>query len=322
MIRRRLLAPSLLAVAALGRPARSADAYPSRSIRLVVAYPPGGPVDFVARAIQPKLRDLLGQSVIIDNKPGAGGNIAAADVARSRPDGYTLLLIYETHVTANLFYRNLSFDAFESFDYLSMLGYSPLLLMTSKASGLDDFPKLVAAARAAPGRLNQSTTGPGAGNILKGELIHQALGTRVTYVPYRGAAEAMNALISGQIEIGMASLPVVVGMAGSGSFNAVAVMTAEPSRLLPQVPPISRYVQHVESIAWIGLVGPRGMPEEVKAKVTTAVQATMSAPDVRNVLEGAGFVVQATDAAQLLARGRADYSQAERLLNAGVLRLE
>jgi tripartite-type tricarboxylate transporter receptor subunit TctC len=322
MLRRRLLAPSLLAVAAFPRASRSSEGYPSRSIRLVVPYPPGGPVDFVARAIQPKLRDVLGQSVIIDNKPGAGGNIAAADVARTRPDGYTLLLIYETHVTANLFYPNLSFDAFEAFDYLSMLGYSPLILMTSKVSGLDDFPKMVAAAKAAPGRLNQSTTGPGAGNILKGELIHQALGTRVTYVPYRGSAEALNALIAGQIDLGMASLPVMVGLAGSGSFNSIAVVTAEPSRLLPRVPAVSQYVRDLESTAWIGLVGPRGLPDEIKAKVTAAIQTTMFAPEVRSVLDAGGFVVQATDAAQLLARSRSDYSQAARLLTAGALRMD
>ena len=237
MVRRRLLALCFTALTTLvGAAPAVAEVYPSRPIRLLVPYPAGGPVDFVARTIQPRLREALGQPVIIDNKPGAGGNIAAAEVARAMPDGYTLSLVYETHATSNLFYKDLTFDAFQSFDYLSMLGYSPLVLMTSKASGLVDFPKLVAAAKAAPEKLNQST--PGAGTVLKAELIHQALGTKVTYVPYKGSAEALNAIVGGQIEIGMASLPVVIGFAGSDVFNAVAVMTTEPSSLLPNVPPI------------------------------------------------------------------------------------
>lgn len=322
MFSRYLLTALVVLTGALPSIQSAAQTYPSSSIRLVVPFAPGGPVDFVARTIHVKLGESLGQPVIIENKPGAGGNIAAASVTRANPDGYTLLLVYETHATSNLFYKGLKFDAFDSFEYLSMIGYSPIVLMTSKASGLDSIPKLVAASKAAPGKLIQAVSSPGPSGMMRSALVHQALGTQVRYVPFSGSAGGMNAILAGQVDINIASLPVALGLTGNNLFNSVAILSDAPSPLLPDVPPISKYVQGGEYKPWVGIVGPKGMPADVKAKVVSALQASLNSPEVRRQFDTFGFVVQSTGPEDFIALAKSDYEMAENLLKTGVLKME
>ena len=315
-----LLLVSLASMASGVMPVHAADDYPTQPIRLVVPYPPGGPVDFVARSISVPLGQELGQSIIIDNKGGAGGNIAAGEVSRAKPDGYTLSLVYETHATANLFSKNYKFDSFQSFEYISLLGHSPMVLVTSIQSGLDTFPKFIAALKASPGRFNQATTGPGAASILKPELMHQALGTKVTYVPFSGAGPAFTALAGGQIDVALASVTAMLPLIQAKKVNAVAVGSSTPLALLPGVPAAGSVIPGYESTAWIGLVAPKGTPVTVTAKVEAAVRKVMLSPAVKKQLEGSTFVVLASDPKAFVDRARSDFKQAEALIAKGVLK--
>lgn len=302
--------------------AGQASEYPNAPIRLVVPYPPGGPVDFVARVVGVPLGQELGQPIVIDNKAGAGGNIAANEVYRTKADGYTLSLVYETHATTSLFYKNYKFDAFKSFDYISLLGYSPLVLTTSHQSGLDTFPKLIAALKAKPGALNQVITGPGAASVLKPELLHQALGTKVTYVPYSGVAPAMQALVGGQIDIALVSVTAALPLIQARKINAVAVGSARPLSALPGVTTMGSAIPNFESTAWVGIVAPAGLPKDVFDRLQSAVQKVLASDAVRKQLEASTFVVLATDQKGFIDRARADYRDAEQLVQKGILKPE
>ncbi|RYF37178.1 MAG: tripartite tricarboxylate transporter substrate binding protein [Comamonadaceae bacterium] len=296
--------------------------YPAQPVRLVVPYPPGGPVDFVARTLSVPLGQELGQAIVIDNKGGAGGNIAAAEVARAKPDGYTLSLVYETHATTNLFYRNYKFDAFQSFDYISLVGQSPLVLLTSRESGLDNLAKLTAALREQPGQLNQAITGPGDASVLKPELMHQALKTKVTYVPFPGTAPAMTSLAGGQIDIGLVSVTAALPLIAGKRVTAIGVGSKGPLATLPGVPSIDSVLPGFESAAWVGIVAPKGLPPAVLAKLSAAVHKVLESPKVRSQLEGSSFVIINGDQEAFLQRARADYKEAEALIARGVLKPE
>lgn len=294
-----------IAIATSG--AALSQTYPDRPVRLVVGYPPGGPVDFVARALQHSFGEALGQPIVIENKGGAGGNIAAEDVFRSKPDGYSLLLIYERHAIANIFYKNVRFNALESFDYLSLIGYSPLVVIASKTSGVDSMDKYVSLAQANPGKVNFATSGPGVAETLKGEVIQNALGTRVTYIPFQGSGAALNALVAGQVDVTLTSLSVALSMIRGDKVVPLAVGTQSPQQLIPQVPPISNFFKDVDLTAWVGLVGPKGMPAEVKTRISTALDRALNDPAVRKNLESSGFVVQALGPDQALAKAKGDH---------------
>ncbi|MGJ7542380.1 Bug family tripartite tricarboxylate transporter substrate binding protein [Variovorax sp. LT1R16] len=309
------------AAALLSAGTQAAD-YPSQAIRLVVPYPPGGPVDFVARTLSAPLSQELGQSIIIDNKGGAGGNIAAAEVARAKPDGYTLMLVYETHATTNLFYRNFKFDSFQSFDYISLIGQSPMVLLTSKQSGLDSLPKLAAALRDKPGQLNQAITGPGDASVLKPELLHQVLKTKVTYVPFPGTAPALTSLAGGQIDLGLVSVTAALPLVQGGKVNAIGVGFAGPIAALPGVPSINTIAPGFESAAWVGIVAPKDLPPAVMAKLEASIQKVLMAPSVRKQLEASSFVILGNNQRSFVERARADYREAQALIANGVLKPE
>jgi tripartite-type tricarboxylate transporter receptor subunit TctC len=294
--------------------------YPTQSIRLVVPYPPGGPVDFVARTLSVPLSQDLGQTIVVDNKGGAGGNIAAAEVARAKPDGYTLSLVYETHATTNLFYRSYKFDAFQSFDYITLVGQSPLVLITSKQSGLDSLAKLATALRDRPGGLNQAITGPGDASVLKPELLHQALKTKVTYIPFPGTAPAMTSLAGGQIDLGLVSVTAALPLIQAKKVNAIGVGSAAPLAALPGVPPLGSVVPGFQSAAWVGIVGPKGLPPAVLSKLSAAIHKVLEMPSVRTQLETSGFVIIDGDQQAFLQRARADHKEAEALIAKGVLK--
>lgn len=319
-VKKSSLAAGAFMLLAMG--AAQASGYPNAPIRLVVPYPPGGPVDFVARVVSVPLGQELGQAIVIENKAGAGGNVAANEVSRAKPDGYTLSLVYETHATTNLFYKNFKFDAFKSFDHISLLGYSPLVLTTSTQSGLDTFPKLIAALKSKPGALNQVVTGPGAASVLKPELMHQALGTKVTYVPYPGVAPAMQALVGGQIDIALVSVTAALPLIQAKKVNAVAVGSAKPLPALPGVPTMNSSIPNFESTAWIGIVAPAGLPKDVFDRLQGAVQKVMASDAVRKRLEASTFVVLATDQNGFIDRARADFRDAEQLVQKGILKPE
>ncbi|WP_436317197.1 Bug family tripartite tricarboxylate transporter substrate binding protein [Variovorax sp. LjRoot84] len=308
----------LFVLFALG--AAQASDFPNAPIRLVVPYPPGGPVDFVARVVSVPLGQELGQPIVIENKAGAGGNIAANEMSRAKADGYALSLVYETHATTNLFYKNFKWDAFKSFDYISLLGYSPLVLTTSTQSGLDTLPKLITALKARPGALNQAITGPGAASVLKPELLHQAMGTKVTYVPFPGVAPALQALVGGQIDMALVSVTAALPLIQSKKVNAVAVGAAKSLAALPGVPTMNSTVPGFESTAWVGIVAPKGLSSEVFGRLQTAVHKVMMSDAVRKQLEASTFVVLATDQKGFTDRARADYRDAEHLVQKGILK--
>jgi len=297
-------------------------AYPDRPIRLVVGFPPGGPVDFVARTLQNPLSEALGQAVVIENKGGADATIAADEVARAQPDGHTLLLVYERHAIANIFYKTLKYDALDSFDYVSLIGYSPLVVLASRDSGIQTLDQFVQAAKAEPGKINWGTSGPGVGETLKSELLQQALGTSVTYVPFNGSAPSMSALAAGQIDLTIASLSSAAGILQSNRVRALAVGSDKRVPQLPGVPSIDEYAKGVELTAWIGLVGPKGMPAGAKSAIEAAVGKALADSAVRQVFAKNGFVSQGLGSAPFLEKARADKQGALDLIKARALAVQ
>ena len=299
----------LLLAGALWSPAfvpACAQTYPARPVRLIVPFPPGGSVDYVARAIQAKFSEELGQTVVIDNRGGASGTIGTYEAARAAPDGYTLLMIFDTHTINDLLYKDLKYDTFKSFDYLSLIGTLPIVLMTSRQSGLDTLPKLLAEARAHPGKINYGTSGGGGVNHPNAGAFESAAGVRFTHVPYRGGGALLSAILSGEVDVFMPSLPTAVRLAASNQVHAVGVGTATRQPQLPDVPTIAEFLPGYLAESWVGLLAPAGLPENVASKIEACLRQALDAPEVKSKLQAEGFKIVAGSSREFEERARAD----------------
>jgi len=283
---RSLLAGTIAALA-LGAHAQS---YPHKPVRLVVPFPPGGSVDYVARTISQKFSEYMGQSVVVDNRGGASGTIGTYEAARAAPDGYTLLLVFDSHaVNASLY--DIKYDTFKSFDYVSLIGTMPMALATSKKSGFDSLPALLTAAKAAPGKINYGSSGVGGSNHLNPVAFERQAGIRLTHVPYRGGGPMLTALLSGEVDMVISSLPVVMGYAKSGQANLVAIGSKAPVSQMPNLPTIDSTVPGYVAQSWVGMMVPAGVPKPVFQHIQAALQKTLADPAVAGKMEKDGFNV-------------------------------
>jgi tripartite-type tricarboxylate transporter receptor subunit TctC len=267
-----------------------AAAFPDRPVHIVVPFPPGGSNDVVARFLGLKLFELWGQPVIIDNRAGAGGNIGAEAVARSAPDGYTLLLTAPGPLTVNQsLYRNLSFDPVTDFAPVALIASVQIVLAVNPAVKANNVTELIALAKAAPGSLNFGSSGYGSTNHLAGELLKTLAGINIVHVPYRGAAPAMNDLISGQIPILFDNMPAVRPQALAGAIRAIAVAGHSRSPLFPELPTmVESGVAGFEASSWFGLVAPAKTPPEVMKTLTDDVMKVLKDPDMAAKLGDVG----------------------------------
>ena len=283
MLSRRHLLLASLAAAAL--PARG-QAFPARPLRILVPFAPGGSTDLLARLVAKPLGERLGQPVVVENRPGAGGNIAADAVAKSAPDGHTLVMgSIGTHATNGLIYASMPYDAVRDFAPVTLVGAATLVLVVHPSLPARTVTELVDLLRAKPGEYSYASGGVAASQHLAGEMFKYATKTQMQHVPYKGSAGALQDLLSGRVPIMFADLPLVLQHIQSGALRVLGVADPDRSPTLPNVPTVAQAgVPNFSATAWYGLFAPARTPEPVLAKLQGEVSEIVKLPDVRKTM--------------------------------------
>jgi tripartite-type tricarboxylate transporter receptor subunit TctC len=277
----------------------AAQTYPSKPIRLVVPFPAGGATDIFARTLSQKLAEKLGASVVVDNKPGAGGTLGSDLVAKSSPDGYTLLLATSsTHSIGPNLNPKMPYDAVHDFTPIGQVGNAPSIMLVPNSSPAKTVQEWIEYARKNPGRLNYASSGNGTIVQLTAELFKAQAGLFVVHIPYKGTALAMPDLISGKVDVLFDSLPTGLPHVRDGRLRALGVTTAQRTPLAPGVPPISDVLPGYESTTWFGLFGPQGMRPEIVARVNAAALQALADPEVKDKLQRLGIEAVGTSPTQ------------------------
>jgi tripartite-type tricarboxylate transporter receptor subunit TctC len=265
-----------------------AQAYPSKPIHIVVGFPPGGGNDIIARLIGAKMQEAWGQSVVIDNKPGANSIIAAEFVAKSAPDGYTLLVNATGGMSVNpVLYRKLPYDSLKDFAPISMVGSFPLVLVVNPSVPAKSVQELVAYLKANPGKLNYSS-GSTAFQVAT-EMFKQMTGTDIKHIPYKGSAASISAVMAGDVQMTIVDSPPLVPQLKSGRVKALAVTSAKRAAAMADLPTIAESgVPGYEMVLWIGVFAPAGTPHDIAAKLNAEVVRIVNLPDIRQKLDGMG----------------------------------
>ena len=287
---RAALAALGVAVACLALPALAADAWPTKPVKIVVPSPPGDGSDLTARVVADKLQAAFGQPFIVENKPGAGGVVAAELVAHSAPDGYTLIMGNAgSHGINAAVYTKLSYDAVASFAPISMISYSPNVLVVNPASPIHTVQDLISAARAKPGAIDFASGGQGSSAHMSMELFKYLTKTDLHHIPYKGATPALTDIIAGTVPLGFFNLPPAIGHIHSGKVRALAVTTAERWPALPDVPTVAEAgVPGFETVAWFGLLAPAATPRPIVERLATEIRKIVAMPEVKSRIEGTG----------------------------------
>ena len=260
-----------------------AQSYPSKPIRLVLPYPPGGGTDVIARPLAQKLTEQLGQQVMVDNRGGAGGNIGMEFVAKSPADGYTLLFALTAQYAVNLsLYPKLPYDPVRDYAPISLLANAPYLLVVHPALPAKSVAELVALVKARPGQLSYSSSGNGSGAHLAGEMLRSLARVEIVHVPYKGAGPAMPDLIAGQVQLSFITYTAAGPHIKTGRLRALGVTTAKRSPTLPDLPAIGETVAGYDSAVWYGFAAPAGTPPEIVSKLNAEVLRVLAAPDFRS----------------------------------------
>jgi len=280
-----------LAAGAAALPAVSrfawAQAYPSRPVRIVVGFPPGGPTDIVARLIGQYLSERLGQQFVVENRPGAGGNIAADMVVRAQPDGYTLLLVSAANAIGATLYENLNFVFLRDIAPVAGVIRVPNVMEVNPSIPTWTVPEFIAYAKANPGKINMAGVN-GTTLHLAGELFKMMAGVDMVYVPYKGAAPALTDLVGGQVQVLFDTVSSSIEHIRSGRLRALAVTTATPSKALPGIPSLGEFVPGYEASAWQGLGVPKGTPPEIIDQLNIAINAALVDPKLKTRLSDLG----------------------------------
>lgn len=258
-----------------------AEPWPSKPIKLVVPYPPGGSTDVTARVIAEGLRPLLGQSVVIDNRPGAGGNIGAESVARSAPDGYTLLMATSTHVTNMSLYKNLPYDFVQDFAPVSQIAFIPNVLVVGQNLPVGNLAEFIAYVKGGRHMVNYGTAGNGSSQHLSSALFNSMVQGNMVHVPYKGGAPATADLLAGQIQVYFGPLVEVLPHVRGGKVKALGITTKRRSPLLPAVPTIGEMLPGYEVALWNAILAPARTPADIVNKLNEAIVKVLHQPEVR-----------------------------------------
>ncbi len=270
----------LLAVSTLVQ----AQSYPSRPVRLVVPLSPGGFADTPTRMLAPRLSEQLGRQFFVENKPGAGGTIGADFVAKSAPDGYTLLVTGTPHVISAHLYKKLPYDALRDFTHIALIASGPYALVVNPQKlPVISVKELITAARAQPGKIDFASSGNGSAQHLVGALFNSMAGIDLNHVPYKGSGPAMQDLIAGQVGVSFAGVPNVLGHVRSGRLRALGVTTATRWSELPDVPTLAEAgVPGYEATLWLNVSGPAGMPADIVQRLNNEIAKALKDPEVQN----------------------------------------
>ena len=290
-----------------------AQSFPAKPIRLVVPFPPGGLVDTMARLLGPRLAQELGQAVVIDNKPGVGGNLGAAEVARSAPDGYVLLMASPPLTVSPALYAVMPYKP-EQIMPVGLLGRVPNVLLVNPKSGVNTVAELLAKAKSIPGKLNYASNGNGTSLHLSAELLKSSTSTFITHIPYRGAAQAVTGLIAGEVDMLFENLPSVLGQIQGGSVKALAVTTRTRNKTIASVPTLAESgLPDFDVSAWYGLAAPAGMPVAVVARLEQALEKIIRDAEVVRNMESRGADVGFLNAQSMAAFMAVDAAKWQRV---------
>ena len=296
--RRHLLA---LLVAATACGGALADTWPAKPIRLVVPFPAGGGTDIIARELTQKITEATKWAFIVDNKPGSGGNIGIDNVAKSPADGYSLVLGQTSNLAINpTLYGKLPYDPVKDLTPISMVASAPLALVVSTNSPYKTLAELIAAAKAKPGDINFATSGNGTVAHLATELFQKEAGVKLVHVPYKGAAQGINDVIGGQVQVYVSSIPTLIGHIKNGKMRALAVTSAKRVDDLPQVPTIAESgYKGFEAVTWFGVFGPAKLPKDTTTRLHAEIQKALANPDLQKKLGDQGADVAGSTPEQL-----------------------
>ena len=289
LVRRRFL---YLAGAAIAAPAVAwSQTYPARPLHMVVGFAAGGGADIIARLVGQSLSERLGQQIVVDNRPGAGTNIATEVVVTAAPDGYTLLLANSPNAINTTLYDNLSFDFIRDVAPVASIGRVPLVMVVNPALPAKTVAEFIAYAKANPGKVNMGSGGNGAPDHMSGELFKAMAGVGILHVPYRGVAPAIPDLLGGQVQVIFGTMPAVIAFIKSGKLRALAVTTATRSDELPDVPTIAEFVPGYEASQWYGIGAPRNTPAAVIERLNRETNAVLAQPGMKARLAELGASV-------------------------------
>jgi len=274
------LAGTALALPAVSRLAR-AQAYPARSVRLIIGYPPGGSADITARLMTQWLSERLGQSFIVESRPGGGTNIATEAVINAPPDGYTLLLVAPANAINATLYEKLNHNFLRDIEPIAGLIRFPNVVVVNPSVPVNTIPELIAYAKANPGKLNMASSGNGSTIHMSGELFKMMTGVNMIHVPYRGGALALTDMIGGQVQVMFDNIPTAAEFVKSGKLRGLAVTGATRSEVLPDLPTVADFLPGYEATSWYGLGAPKGTPPEIVEKLNREVNAILAEPKAK-----------------------------------------
>jgi tripartite-type tricarboxylate transporter receptor subunit TctC len=286
--------------------ARAQDAYPNRPVKIMIAFPVGGLLDTVSRIVGEKLSGLLGQQFIIEARPGAGGTLATAAVAKSDPDGYTLMMINDNHALNPSVFKNIPYDSVKDFAPIGFVGSTPLVFVAHPSVPVKDVKGLVALAKDKPGEITYGSVGVGSASHLAGEMLGGAAGIKLQHVPYRGGAPAMVDLLAGHVKTMFLSPVIGLQNIKGGKLTGMALAADKRLEILPDLPTMAEAGYPVEASYWFGLVAPAGTPPAVLSKLEKALADVLAMPDVRKRLAEMGAIVTPLNGRQF-----GDYIRAE-----------
>lgn len=318
-----LCACCLAASAFAGTAQAGEERYPTKPIRFIVPQPPSGTADILARMIGQKLSELLGQQVVIDNRPGASGTIGSDLVAKARPDGYTILMTLTSHTTTPSMYAKLPYDPIKDFAPLSMVTSAALILVVNPAVPVHSVKELIALAKAKPNQLNFTSAAIGSGGHLAGELLKSMAGFSTTYVNYRGTGPAIIALLGNEVQFMFAGLLPAQVQIKANKLRAVAVTSAKRSAFIPDLPTVAESgLPGFEVIGWYGVLAPAGTPPSIVRRLNAEIVKILGLPDIRERIAGQGAEVVGDTPAQFEAFLRADVARWAPVIKASGARAE
>jgi tripartite-type tricarboxylate transporter receptor subunit TctC len=319
ILRREFLHLAVSAAASLAAPRiASAQSYPTRPVRIIVGFAPGGGYDLIARLIGQSLSGRLHQPFIIENRPGAGTNIATHAVVQAAPDGYTLLLAGSSNAINATFYKKLNFDFIRDIAPVSPIMRQPQVMLTNPSLPARTIPEFIAYAKANPDKVNMSSPGLGSPSHLAGELFKAMAGINLVHVPYSGNGPALTALLGGQVEASFSSLPSSIEFIKTGKVRGLAVTTAMRAEALPDVPTVGESVPGYELSAWYGLGAPKGTPAGIIERINKEVSASLADPGLKSRIAefgGAPFELTPAEFGKFIADETEKWSKVIRAAN-------